>query len=264
LQRLLWQCELLEPEARWLLAQIGVGPAWRTADIGCGPLGILNLLAEAAGPGGEVLGLERDPKMLALGKQELSAHALKSVKLVEGDARRTGLPQSHFDLAHARLLLVNLPEPAQVVAEMASIVSPGGWVALEEVDWISWTCDPPHPAWTRLIDLNAEVWRSKGLDVYMGRRLPRLLREAGMVDIQHKVHAPVWRMPAHLNQNLLLAFSEISRPTMIALGLTTEAEWSELTAAVRAHLADAGTVVFDALFCQAWGRKPVVLRAPMS
>ena len=28
LQRLLWQCELLEPEARWLLSRIGVGPDW--------------------------------------------------------------------------------------------------------------------------------------------------------------------------------------------------------------------------------------------
>jgi hypothetical protein len=137
-------------------------------------------------------------------------------------------------------------------------------VALEEVDWVSWTCDPPHPAWARLVELNAAVWRSKGLDVYMGRRLPRMLREAGLANIQHKVHAPVWVMPASLKQNLLLSFSEISRTKMFELGLATETEWIELAEAVRSHMANPNTIVIDALFCQAWGCKPGGLTGTVS
>ena len=46
LQRLVVQAAGLEPEARWLLDQIPIEPGWRTADIGCGPIGILDLLSE--------------------------------------------------------------------------------------------------------------------------------------------------------------------------------------------------------------------------
>src|SRR5215218_1948311 len=46
LERLLTQAKAYEPQANWLLDQIGVQPGWRSLDIGCGPIGILNLLSE--------------------------------------------------------------------------------------------------------------------------------------------------------------------------------------------------------------------------
>ena len=254
-QRLLMQCQLFEPEARWMLDQIGVGRDWWTIDVGCGPLGILDLLAEYTGPGAEVVGLERSPEMLQFGRELMAERGLDSVRLMEGDAQDTGLPPSSFDLAHARLLLVNVPEPESVVAEMVNIVRPGGWVALEEVDWISWVCDPIHPAWTRLLEINAAIWRARGMDVNIGRRLPRLLQQAGLTDIQRKTHTPAFCHPDPY-QYLLLTFSEINREEMIQGGYATEAEYTEMTESLRAHLADPATFVTWSLFCQAWGRKP--------
>ena len=253
-QRLLAQCELFEPEARWMLDQIGVGRDWWTIDLGCGPLGILDLLAEYTGPGAEVIGLEQDGAMLEFGRELMAERGLDSVRLIHGDARNTGLPPSSFDLAHARLLLVNVPEPEAVIAEMVDIVRPGGWVASEEVDWISWMCDPMHPSWTRLLEINASIWRARGMDVNVGRRLPRMLTHAGLTDVQFKTHAPVFRHN-QTYQYLLLAFSKINRTEMIEGGYTTEGEWTELTDALHAHLSDPGTFVTWSLFCQAWGRK---------
>ncbi|HUK35375.1 MAG TPA: methyltransferase domain-containing protein [Vicinamibacterales bacterium] len=253
--RLLMQCELFKDDARWLLDQIGVGSNWWTIDVGCGPLGILDLLAERTGPGAEVIGLERDPNMLEFGHELMTDLGLSSVRLIQGDAHNTGLPASTFDLAHSRLLLVNVPDPASVVREMASITRPDGWVALEEVDWISWTCEPMHPAWTRLFDMNVEIWRKRGMDVYIGRRLPRMLMQAGLTDIQCRIHAPVYGQ-AHEYQFLLLAFSNINRTEMIEQGYTTEAEWTELTESLHEHLSNPSTFVTWSLFYQAWGRKP--------
>ena len=48
-ERLLQQSRALERETRWLLDRIGVQPGWRAVDVGCGPLGILNLLAKRVG-----------------------------------------------------------------------------------------------------------------------------------------------------------------------------------------------------------------------
>jgi ubiquinone/menaquinone biosynthesis C-methylase UbiE len=254
-QRLLTQCDFFRPAARRMLDEIGVGRDWWTIDVGCGPLGILDLLAERTGPGAEVIGLERDPDMLEFGRELMAERQLDSVTMIQGDARHTGLPPSSFELVHARLLLVNMPEPDGVVAELARITRPGGWVASEEVDWVSWVCDPIHPAWTRLIDINADIWRKRGMDVNVGRRLPRLLYDAGLTDIQCRSHAPMFNN-SDTHQYLLLAFSEINRTEMIAKGYVTEAEYNELTASLRAHLEDPGTFVTWSLFYQAWGRKP--------
>jgi ubiquinone/menaquinone biosynthesis C-methylase UbiE len=253
-QRLVMQTEIFKPEAGWMLDQIGVARGWWTIDVGCGPLGILDLLAERTGPGAEVIGLERDPDMIDFGRELMAERRLDSVQLIQGDARRTEMPTDSFDLAHARLLLVNLPDPEEVVGELVSIARPGGWVALEEVDWVSWTCDPIHPAWTRLIEINADIWRKRGMNVNIGRSLPRLLTQAGLTDVQYKTHTPVYRY-TDTYQYLLLAFSKINRAEMIERGDLTEAEYTELTDSLHAHLSNPSTFVTGSLFCQAWGRR---------
>src|SRR5262249_61824089 len=108
----------------------------------------------------------------------------------QGEPPNPGMPRPSFDLAHARLLLVNVPEPMGVINEMTRIVRPGGWVALEEVDWLSWVCEPMHPAWKRLLEINAEIWGKRGMDVYVGRKLPRMLMQAGVAHTGAQIYRP--------------------------------------------------------------------------
>jgi ubiquinone/menaquinone biosynthesis C-methylase UbiE len=77
---------------------------------------------------------------------------LGNVDVVAADARRTGLPSSTFDLVHARILLVNVPEPAEFLAEMVRLARPGGWVASLGPDGEYSLCYPlirPGPGWAR-------------------------------------------------------------------------------------------------------------------
>jgi ubiquinone/menaquinone biosynthesis C-methylase UbiE len=87
-----------------------------------------------------VLGLDVNPDHVRLAGEFAAASEL-------GNARATGLPGSSFDLVYARLLLINIPWPADVVAEMVRLARPGCWVAGEEADAI-FICHPPHEAWT--------------------------------------------------------------------------------------------------------------------
>jgi hypothetical protein len=50
--RLRRQSEELRPDSAALLDRVGLGPGQSAIDIGCGPSGILELLAERASPGG--------------------------------------------------------------------------------------------------------------------------------------------------------------------------------------------------------------------
>lgn len=108
LERLLTQAEVYEPQANWLLDQIGFQSGWRAVDIGCGPIGILNLLSQRVGPRGSVVGLEREPRFVEMARAEVAKRGLSNVKLVEADALNTGLEKNSFDVVHERLVMINV------------------------------------------------------------------------------------------------------------------------------------------------------------
>lgn len=254
-ERLLRQGELFEEQARWLLDHIGIRPGWRTLDVGCGPLGILDLLSERVGADGTVAGLDRDPQMRDWAQVSLAERGLGNVQIVAGEAESSGLPRASFDFVHARLVLINVADCDGVVSEMAALARPGGVVAVQDLDWVSWVCEPPHPAWDRLVSATAAVRQAHGLDVNIGRRMPALLRRAGLVDVGYKAFAPTWQ-PGDLYQYLLIGFAELHRDKIVSAGLLGDGEMTELATALRAHLDHPGTLVIHPLLFQAWGHKP--------
>jgi len=254
--RLIGQAAAHEPEAIWLLDQIGVQPGWRALDVGCGPLGILNLLSDRVGPTGGVVGLDNEPRMLEMARGCVAALGLQNVQLVQGAAAASGLPRASFDLVHARLVLINVPNPDDVLREMAALVRPGGVVAVQDLDLISWTCEPSHPAWDRLLSMVAAVRRAHGLDIFIGRHVPGMLRRLGISDVQIKAFAPIWK-PGDLHHDLLIVFAGIHKKEIIEGGLCTEDELADLTHALQDHLSHPDTFVVYSLLIQTWGIKPV-------
>ena len=254
-ERLLKQAEMFEAEARSLLNRLDVQPGWRTIDLGCGPLGILQLLAEQIGPSGKAIGLDREPSMIALANSVTAERGLANVELIEGDASATGLPRDSFDLIHARTLLVHCPTPERFIDEMVALARPGGWVAVQDVDCISWACEPPHVAWDRLYGAVKTVFDQNGLDWFIGRRLPGMLRAAGLVDVRMDAHVRLYH-PEDFYQSQLLMFAEVMQEQIVARGILTNTELVELGEELRKHLATPDTLVVRYLLCQAWGRKP--------
>ncbi len=114
---------------------------------------------------------------------------LGNVEVIRGDARHTGLATGSFDLVHARTLLVTIPEPAEVLAEMARLARLGGWVASQEPDVGHALCYPPLPAWDRLREIFLAAFTRSGADPCIGRRLATMYWQAGLEDVQVQVHA---------------------------------------------------------------------------
>ncbi len=255
-QRLIRQAHAFRAEAAWLLDQICPEPGWRVVDVGCGPLGILDLLADRVGAHGEIVGVDNEARMIEMARAVITQLSLANVTLLEADAMHTGLERSSFDLVHARLLLVNVAEPQRIVIELSALTRLGGIVALEEVDWISWICEPPHPAWDRLRDVLREFRHRRGLDVYLGRRLPGLLRGAGLEVMGFRALCPTYTHGAD-NHSLLVGFANIHGPDLIRDGLVGADELAGLVNDLDAHLAHPETMTMYSLFCQAWARRPI-------
>lgn len=255
-QRLVRQARVFAPEASWLLDQAGAKPGWRAVDVGCGPIGIMDLLCDRLGATGETVGVDNEARMIAMARDVAAELNLTNLTLVQAEATGTGLEKASFDFAHARLLLVNVPDPERVVAELTALVRPGGIVALQEVDWISWTCQPPHPAWDRLRDALRDCRARRGLDVHMGRRLPALLRDAGLGEVGFRTVCPAYIDSAGDNHTLLVTFAKLHGAALAADELIAANELTGLVAELEAHLADPATITIYSLFCQAWARKP--------
>jgi hypothetical protein len=99
-----------------------------------------------------------------------------------------------------------------------------------------------------------EFSRRNGNDLFIGRRVPRMLREAGLVDVQVKplVHVlPV----GHARRMLLLDLVENLRERVLAEKLIEQAELDESMTSAKRHLEDPHTLQIFSLYFQAWGRK---------
>jgi ubiquinone/menaquinone biosynthesis C-methylase UbiE len=254
-QRLITQAESFELPARWLLDQIRIQPGWRTVDVGCGPLGILHLLSERVGSTGVVVGLEREPRFVHMAQDQVARRHLGNVTVLQADVMASGLQNKSFDFAHERLVMVNMASPETLLAELVELVRPGGIVAVEEIDNASWVCEPPHPSWDTLLQTFHAAFRASGGNVYIGRRLPELLRAAGLEDVQYKAHADFAMRGGNRRTHLLTLINTL-REQITRLDLLTEEELARHRQALADHLDDLNTVVIDKLLVQAWGRKP--------
>jgi hypothetical protein len=165
--------------------------------------------------------------------------------------RATGLPRDSFDLTTAQLVLPVAPEPEQIIAEMVALVRPGGMVALHEVDLVTHLCDPPLPAWSQLVQARLTYAQINGNDLFIGRRVARLLRAAGLVEVQIRSLVHVYHA-GHARRTILVDFVENLRERLLVQGVVSEAGLLE---SLKQYLADSDTLVISHLVVQVWGRK---------
>lgn len=105
-----------DPGARWL-------------ETACGP----GLVARAvAGRVGSVRGVDLTPSMVEKARAEAAAAGVANVEFELGDATALELPDDSFDGAVNRFSLHHIPVPGRVLAEMARVVRPGGWVLVAD------------------------------------------------------------------------------------------------------------------------------------
>jgi ubiquinone/menaquinone biosynthesis C-methylase UbiE len=84
-ERLIHKARLLDDFAREACLRVGLGPGRRAIDVGCGPLGVLPVLADLVGPDGTVVGLNASPATLTQAQRALAALGMRSVRLVAAD-----------------------------------------------------------------------------------------------------------------------------------------------------------------------------------
>jgi demethylmenaquinone methyltransferase/2-methoxy-6-polyprenyl-1,4-benzoquinol methylase len=118
---------------RWrsdTMKRMNVQKGSKALDVCCGTADWTIALAEAVGPGGEVVGLDFSKNMLKIGEEKVQH--LKQVELIHGNAMELPFPDNSFDYVTVGFGLRNVPDIMQVLKEMHRVVKPGGQVVCLE------------------------------------------------------------------------------------------------------------------------------------
>ncbi|SBT43849.1 methyltransferase [Micromonospora narathiwatensis] len=237
---------LFNPSTFRHIDALGIAEGWRCWEVGAGGASVPSWLAARVGPTGHVLATDIDVSWLtADAEYEVRCH----------DVGVDPPPGDGFDLVHARLLLVHVPRRAAALAAMASALRPGGWLLVEEADPMMQplVCpDESGPAQRLANKLKRDLrtlMAQRGVDLAYGRRLPPLLRDAGLTEVEADAFFPITGPACALLEQ---ATVRQIRDRLVSAGLATDEEIDQHLDNIAAGLLDLAT----SPMISAWGRRP--------
>lgn len=238
---------LFDPTTFRHLTDLGLGPGQRCWEVGAGGTSVVSWLAKRVGPTGKVVATDIDTSLL------LPA-ARPPVEVRVHDVGAQEPPGEGFDLVHARLVLVHVPDRDRALRSMIQALRPGGRLLIEDADPAlqPLICPDEYGPEQRLANRLRKGFRrllaERSADLSYGRRLPRLLREAGLRDVQADACFPLTSPACAALES---ATVRQIRDRLVAAGLATDEDIDQHLANVAAGGMDLAT----APMISAWGRK---------
>jgi SAM-dependent methyltransferase len=225
-----------------ILHECGVREGWHCAEIGAGSGTIAAWLCSQVGATGSVVGTDINTRWL-----ESLSFANLDVK--NHDIAATPL-DGHYDLVHARNVLCHVGDREQAFAHLVQAVRPGGWLVVEDIDFIgAGTCYPVVEAFERFNAATTTLMERAGADPYFGRKLPSWVDQAGLDKVGWDVrHVPTDDEAVQRNV-------EAIAPAAIAADLVTQEDVETLAAQPLPLLR------YGPRFVAAWGMKPSTHKA---
>jgi SAM-dependent methyltransferase len=159
-------------QRRAIRAALSLRPGERVLDIGSGPGFLATEMAAEVGPEGRVHGIDPSESMLASARRRDA-----SVEYGIGDALTLPFPDEHFDVAVCTQVYEYVEDVAAALSEARRVLRTGGRLLVLDTDWdsIVW-----HSRDRERMERVLTAWNEHLADPYLPRRLPGLLRAAGL------------------------------------------------------------------------------------
>lgn len=179
-----------DPHTHQQLDSLGLSEGWQCLEIGAGAGSIMNWLSNKVGADGKVIAVDIDPRFL----HPENPH---NTRIAVGDLREMDLSELRFDLIHGRYVLLHLKEFGSIIKTLTTLLRPGGWILLEEPDFLAARCllasKEDCMAFDHVSEAIESMYRSLGNDPSMGLKIPGALSESGLVDLNVVNDAPACR-----------------------------------------------------------------------
>ena len=213
LQHRAWRARALEA---WQSAEIR--PGHTVLDVGCGP-GYASLdLAEALGPQGRVVAIDKSERFLAALECMDGERGLGNLTLYRADLEAGEFPQVRAHRAWCRWVLSFVKNPREVLAAMTAALEPEGVIVLHEYfDYASWRTSPPCPEVEEFVRAVMTSWREAGGEPDIALQVLRWLEELGLELAPIRPILDVVQ-PGDLGWAWLRGFVQVGRERLVELG----------------------------------------------
>jgi SAM-dependent methyltransferase len=257
LDRLSRQAQALAPFTRQLFAEAGIKGGMRVLDVGCGSGDVTLLLAEMVGPGGEIVGADREPVAVEWARRRAKLQRIANVQFVEGDPADLNFDQA-FDAVVGRLVLMYYPDPAAAVRKLARHVRSEGLVVFQEFDEENCRSMPNVAIFERSVSWIKETLRRTGAQMQMGLQLYPTFLAAGLPGPCLRMDALIGGGPDCPTYELVAEVIESLLPVMEKLSIAArdEVRIPTLPQRIRDEVVAASEVVLSPALIGAWARKP--------
>jgi len=259
-ERLMLQARILRPYTERMFRAAGLCPGMRVLDLGAGMGDVSMLAGDIVGPGGRVLGIERDTGALDRARQRAVNHGCSSWVTFTNATFDEFRSEEQFDALVGRYVLLYQPDAAATIRTMLQYVKPGGIIVFHEIDFPDPAPSyPPCPIYDQASALIGEAFRASGAPTNSGRRLGKIFVDAGLAFPAIVSEATVgggpgsylypWVANTLLSVLPRLATLGISVPPDLAIDETLAARMEE-------EVVRSGSQIVAVTQYGAWARKP--------
>ena len=228
---------------------LGLRPGQRVLDVGCGSGVVTRDMARRVLPGGRAVGVDLGVEFLTIARELAREAGLDAVtEFHEGSALALPSGAGEFDVAVAATVLVHVPGGDGAIAEMVRVVRSGGRVGIFDFDGDSIMISHPDRVLTRRIV--AAFSDHSAVDSWLVRRLPGLLRRAGLAEVAVRAFLPLEEEADGFYARMAMRAAEVAAEA----GAITVVERDEWLAGLRAEQA-AGNFLGGRAHMFCWGVK---------
>jgi SAM-dependent methyltransferase len=237
---------LFDGNTRLRLLECGLATGWQCLEVGGGNGSIAGWMGGQVGATGRVVVTDVDTRFL-------DALPRGNLEVLRHDITRDPMPERTFDLVHARMILIHLPERDEVLKRLAAVLKPGGWLVCEEFDGVSAAADAVESFGEVALKTHAAMHRLNAdrlVDGQFGRRLLGRLRGLGLAEVGAEAKMSMVRSGSTMT-TLLRASYELRRDAMIGAGYITAREFDADLARMEAD----DFMMPSPIMWTAWGRR---------
>jgi ubiquinone/menaquinone biosynthesis C-methylase UbiE len=121
---------LYDESTQRALERVGVGAGWHCLEVGGGGGSVARWLAARVGAKGRVLCTDINTRII----EGHRGNTPENLEVQSHDIANDPLPDAAFDLVHARLVLIHVPQRERALERMVAALKPGGWLVIEDFD----------------------------------------------------------------------------------------------------------------------------------
>jgi SAM-dependent methyltransferase len=182
--------DMLDPFTFARLAAAGDLTGRRCLEVGAGGGSVAGWLADRVGPHGHVLATDLNPRHLSTDR---------GYSVLRHDLVTEAVPAPPWDLIHARLVLLHLPERVEILGRLVAALAPGGILMLEEwaTAYRGLVLAAPDAAASALVDryhdvLVERLLPANGNDPGWAGKVHSAMLAAGLSDVDTEIRSASW------------------------------------------------------------------------